>query len=252
MDELQISGRRFISSRRIAKENGYHTDYIGQLIRGGKIKGQKVGRTWYVDAETFDAYLGQSPAQPTGSGYADSSADESAEVLAPSSSQPPSPVVVPVSAGQTFSQQVPTPVETPVEAPVEVKVEIKKVEEKKEEVSVAVRKIETKPQKTIVVSRGITTPTGLRYIQDDEPLLPEIAPEQNITKVMPRQEELEPAPIFEAPVQSSARSAKGLLVGLAIVGVVMFVASAVVSSALTQTINVKAGSPASVSYTLHW
>ena len=59
MDELQISGKRFISSRRIARDNGYTADYIGQLIRGGKVVGQKVGRAWYVDAISFDAYLGQ-------------------------------------------------------------------------------------------------------------------------------------------------------------------------------------------------
>ena len=61
MDELQISGKRFISSRRVAKENGYHTDYIGQLIRANKIKGQKVGRAWYVEAESFAKFLGQEP-----------------------------------------------------------------------------------------------------------------------------------------------------------------------------------------------
>src|SRR3989338_7593912 len=58
MDELQISGKRFISSRRIARDNGYTSDYIGQLIRGGKVTGQKVGRAWYVDAVSFDTFLG--------------------------------------------------------------------------------------------------------------------------------------------------------------------------------------------------
>ena len=58
MDELQISGKRFISSRRIARDNNYTPDYIGQLIRGGKVVGQKVGRAWYVDAVSFDTFLG--------------------------------------------------------------------------------------------------------------------------------------------------------------------------------------------------
>ena len=58
MDELQISGKRFISSRRIARDNGYTSDYIGQLIRGGKVTGQKVGRAWYVDAVSFNTFLG--------------------------------------------------------------------------------------------------------------------------------------------------------------------------------------------------
>ena len=59
MDELQISGKRFISSRQLAREHGYTADYLGQLIRGGKVSGQKVGRAWYVDAASFDAYLGE-------------------------------------------------------------------------------------------------------------------------------------------------------------------------------------------------
>lgn len=59
MDELEISGKRYISSRRAAKENHYHTDYIGQLIRAKKIIGSKVGRAWYVEEESLKAYLNQ-------------------------------------------------------------------------------------------------------------------------------------------------------------------------------------------------
>lgn len=56
MDTLQISGKRYISTRKAAKDNGYHSDYIGQLIRSGKVKGQKVGRSWYVLEESFVSY----------------------------------------------------------------------------------------------------------------------------------------------------------------------------------------------------
>jgi hypothetical protein len=59
MDELEISGRRYISSRQAAKEHKYHADYIGQLVRGGKVAGQKVGRAWYVDALSLAEYLGK-------------------------------------------------------------------------------------------------------------------------------------------------------------------------------------------------
>ncbi|HVU80116.1 MAG TPA: hypothetical protein VHD37_02005 [Candidatus Paceibacterota bacterium] len=57
MDELEISGKRFISTRLAAKLHKYHSDYIGQLIRGKKIAGQKVGRSWYVDAESLEEYF---------------------------------------------------------------------------------------------------------------------------------------------------------------------------------------------------
>ncbi len=57
MDELEISGKRYISSKRAGKEHNYHPDYIGQLIRANKIPGQKVGRSWYVDADALTTYL---------------------------------------------------------------------------------------------------------------------------------------------------------------------------------------------------
>jgi|GEM_PF-2004638 len=59
MDELEISGKRYISAKRIARENRYHPDYVGQLIRAGRISGTKVGRAWYVDEATFTEYLGK-------------------------------------------------------------------------------------------------------------------------------------------------------------------------------------------------
>jgi hypothetical protein len=57
MDELEISGKRYISTRLAGKQHRYHPDYIGQLVRGNKVAGQKVGRSWYVDAESLAAYL---------------------------------------------------------------------------------------------------------------------------------------------------------------------------------------------------
>src|SRR5581483_12286201 len=57
MDELEISGKRYISTRRAAKEHKYHADYIGQLVRGKKVVGQKVGRSWYVSEESLNAYF---------------------------------------------------------------------------------------------------------------------------------------------------------------------------------------------------
>jgi hypothetical protein len=58
MDSLEIDGKQYISSREAAKRHSYTTDYVGQLIRGGKIEGKKVGRTWYVEIRSLDAYAG--------------------------------------------------------------------------------------------------------------------------------------------------------------------------------------------------
>lgn len=57
MDSLEIDGKTYVSARKAAKEHGYVADYIGQLIRAGKLVGKKVGRAWYVDAESLDAYI---------------------------------------------------------------------------------------------------------------------------------------------------------------------------------------------------
>ncbi len=63
MDELEISGKRYLSSKRAAKEHKYHADYIGQLIRAGKVLGTKVGRAWYVEAESLAEYLASESTQ---------------------------------------------------------------------------------------------------------------------------------------------------------------------------------------------
>ena len=59
MDSLHISGKLYVSSHRAAKEYGYHPDYIGQLIRSRKLKGQKVGRSWYVLIDSLTMYFGE-------------------------------------------------------------------------------------------------------------------------------------------------------------------------------------------------
>ncbi len=149
MDELELSGRRHLSAKRAAREHRYHSDYIGQLIRSGKVAGQKVGRSWYVDAESLSAYLvGESqPAAP-------------AQVPPAVPTPPPAPVEV----------SVPQPV---VEAPV---VEI----EEKGEVEIVVPEpvritktpepivVEEKPQP---IKISTPPPTGLRFVPDDEPVV---------------------------------------------------------------------------------
>lgn len=56
MDELQIKGKTYISSKRAHATTGYAKDYIGQLARAGKIPATRVGRAWYVDESALRAY----------------------------------------------------------------------------------------------------------------------------------------------------------------------------------------------------
>lgn len=275
MDELQISGKRYISSRRVAKENGYHTDYIGQLIRANKIKGQKVGRTWYVEADSFAAYLGQEPAAPQ-----ELAEQKSSDLLSGASSSHEA------SAGQTFAQQVPAthiPSVAPEPAPIIAEAPVSVTPPSPAPVTVAPGYIPSAPIATtpIAVAVAHSTPpiaeqkvyeedsletkinlrrtapvgSGLRYVAD-EPLLPEIPRSERITRVMPTLEDAS-AETF-APEQAPTRAVVPMrrpmralaLIGAA--GVAVFIFSAAMSSGLFQTINIEAGNPASVGYSLNW
>lgn len=152
MDELELSGRRHLSAKRAAREHRYHSDYIGQLIRSGKVAGQKVGRSWYVDAESLSAYL-------------------------KGETQPPPPQV---------SQSVPPPVAVPVpppvvetEAPAQPPVVEKVVAQQNEEAAAPIHI--TKVDEPVVEPQPQPIPTpppppapapaGLRFIPDEEPIV---------------------------------------------------------------------------------
>ena len=68
-DELFISGKNFVSSKKAAVLTGYAQDYIGQLSRGGLIEAQRVGGLWYVNLESLKGYKTNAadfkPAPPT-------------------------------------------------------------------------------------------------------------------------------------------------------------------------------------------
>ena len=56
MDELDIKGNKYISSKRASELTGYAKDYIGQLARAGKINGTRMGRAWYVEEASLLAH----------------------------------------------------------------------------------------------------------------------------------------------------------------------------------------------------
>src|SRR5690348_163418 len=107
MDELEIGGKKYLSSRRAAKENKYHTDYIGQLIRAGKIVGKKVGRAWYVEEGSLQTYL----------------KSESGQV--PQAQEQPEPEVLREEEKIEEAAEIPEVVEEPVQPAVVLEKEIK-------------------------------------------------------------------------------------------------------------------------------
>ena len=54
--DLFFEGKKFISSRRAADLCAYTQDYVGQLIRSGKLEAKMVGRNWFVAEESILAY----------------------------------------------------------------------------------------------------------------------------------------------------------------------------------------------------
>lgn len=163
MDELEISGKRYISTRRAAKENKYHSDYIGQLIRGGKVQGQKVGRSWYVVADSLTDYLNhevppkviEAPIEPV---YETSVV----EVVQPVASEKTEENHKPPVADETVESNLVSSEKFIIESEVEnaeyqVPLKIKKEGEVK---------IEILPKRSLR--------KGLRYMADDGPLYPDI------------------------------------------------------------------------------
>lgn len=58
MDEhLIFEGKRYASSIAAAKHAGYTNDYVARLCRQGKVRGKMVGKTWYVEENSFFSYL---------------------------------------------------------------------------------------------------------------------------------------------------------------------------------------------------
>jgi len=59
MEEIVIDEKKYISSKRAAKETGYAKDYVGQLCREGRVQARLVGRAWYVlESAIYDHRFG--------------------------------------------------------------------------------------------------------------------------------------------------------------------------------------------------
>lgn len=63
MDELIVNQIKYISSKRAAELTGYAKDYIGQLVRKGKLDAKRVGRSWYVSEAEIKAHAGMQEEQ---------------------------------------------------------------------------------------------------------------------------------------------------------------------------------------------
>lgn len=188
MDELMISGKRHAASIRIAKQYGYHSDYLGQLIRGGKVKGQKVGRAWYVDVESLASYLGkEAPPAPKAVAAVtepltmkEEAAVEAPEItvseVAVAEIEPKlEPASVPTATEEIVEKEEPVLSVSTQEEAIGEKVQEKEiitqpVEERSHHIPVMVRV----PGRESASTEAKKKASGLTYVAEDEPLLPQI------------------------------------------------------------------------------
>lgn len=272
MDELEIGGKRYLSSRRAAKEHRYHIDYIGQLIRAGRVTGKKVGRSWYVEENSLNTYLKQ---EAGAMGHAapivavletETTADEVAEThTAPEAVSlveeqavfAENNEVSKMTAVELSAPQVPEVVEeaqpAPMPAPVQTPVVLNQhSRDQKVNLTIAEKK-----------------PAPLTYVEDTEPLLPTleyktprnadfvpvivrktvrvVETEPTVAELEQDEEEEEPETEQKA---SDKRFSLGSAIALVAIGLFVLAGAFGVSSILGTSVNIVEGKPASVSFTI--
>jgi hypothetical protein len=256
MDELDISGKRYISTRRAAREHGYHSDYMGQLIRGKKVAGQKVGRAWYIDEESLNAYLGKAPV-PAAPLAAPASVAEIAPVA---------PAVEHVVAQESVVEAAPEPdmepeatVPEPVAVPKPAAPVAQIAQENIEQPDAYASRVPLQPIAQAIhhapyieenetrIPIRMPMPAreetgGLRYAEDDAPSMP-------IISRMPQQ-----AVPAHAPRQVSAPRQQGTFpyISLSFVGVLAILVAAFASNFVSATVVSEQGKAASIQYAIHW
>jgi hypothetical protein len=213
MDELEIAGRRYLSTRRAGKEHRYHADYIGQLIRSGKVVGKKVGRSWYVEEESLITYL-------------------SGEIEKPK-------VVVKNVAPEAITEP-------------KDEIQEEKIVEQKNFNAAPVRRVAVEETHRIPIHKTVASAgktSGLRYVADDAPLLPEVGRKiaTTVSMEVPAYESNYLPDVEEAAQKNiSALS----LATLTVVGVLTFSITAIASVAISFETVIEEGQVAGAGYTL--
>lgn len=225
MDELTISGKRFISSRRAAKEHGYHTDYIGQLIRSGKLVGQKVGRAWYVEMNSLHAFVGSDASTSHGTEEpvvekTHSTPKEASVIVAETKEKPE---VTPSVATHTTEEKI-AEIDVAVE---EVPITLSSSQSQKIEDTTEVARV-------IPIRTETTKKTkGLVYVREEIPTLPTLSAET--------MESPTPYVLPVASVRPITQTGLGMFAttALAGLGVLAFVSAGVLALSLEQRLVVE-------------
>ena len=165
MDSIEIEGKEYVSAKRASREHRYTMDYVGQLIRAGKIEGKKVGRAWYVDQASLEAYtrtLGSTSEAPSPRKIAVSEAAPSAPVIRQVEAPAHRIEIKAVESAAAEAVAVGPMVQEVVTAHVEVKKQPEPVYE--------APKPYLKPAR-----ESLDEVFSMRYLEDSEPTLPSIS-----------------------------------------------------------------------------
>lgn len=262
MDELEIAGQRYLSTRRAGKEHKYHSDYIGQLIRSGKVIGKKVGRSWYVQEQSLNAYL--SGEQDIKQHSVINSPEEvpAVKIKTQVVREVEQTLVAPQNITEKINQPAPPVVEEKmaevVETPEDAVASIKTLNQAHFN-STPVRRVPIDDKEQLVTLNtsahsnkiSITKTQSLRYIADDSPALPGVQIKKIATTVS------EEVPTYESEYLPSVEEVRegrsgGILslATLVVIGVIAFSVSVGASIAISSQTIIEEGQVAGAGFTL--
>ncbi|HYF12938.1 MAG TPA: hypothetical protein VD928_01405 [Candidatus Paceibacterota bacterium] len=245
MDELEISGKRYISTRRAGKEYKYHSDYIGQLIRGKKLVGTKVGRSWYVEATSLSEYFGKEmPAKNQDTVQTSVGARLEQSLIKSTAVEPEQVNITPKVAEVKPVVEITTPIDRKEEIKISTPAPVSIRNVNRDSIHIPIRKPSFESPKKV---------SKLRYISDDTPVLPKInkASIPISTTLMPKTLEEVQGFVPEISNKEDAGNVFRPVLGIAAVGALILIGITMSSILVSSHITKEAGQPASVEYSLH-
>ena len=55
--EILIESELYLSLKKAAEVSGYHSDYLGRLARGGKLKSKRLGVQWFISRPDLENFI---------------------------------------------------------------------------------------------------------------------------------------------------------------------------------------------------
>ena len=59
--EIWKNGRKFIPLNIASASSGYHREYLRQLIKNGKLAGERIKSSWFIEEDVFSSFIKNNP-----------------------------------------------------------------------------------------------------------------------------------------------------------------------------------------------